>query len=61
MDYEARVETFGEALGFFKRQEKVLAQADSDSEYSSLLLETESVPLGEIANWFSRRSNIGVT
>lgn len=60
MDYEARVETFGETLSFLRRQKPLLKQADSAGEFDFLLMETETVLLGEIANWFSRRSTTGV-
>ena len=60
LDCEARVETFGEALSFLKRQRAFLEQATSATEFNRLLLETETTLLGETANWFSRRSNTGV-
>ena len=61
LDCEARVETFGETLRFLKRQRPLLEQAASVGEFDGLLLETETTLLGETANWFSRRSNTGVT
>jgi len=61
VDCEARVETFGESLNFLKRQRPYLEQAASGLEFDRLLLETETVLLGEITNWYSRRSNKGVS
>ena len=49
------------ALRFLKRQRPLLEQAASVGEFDGLLLETETTLLGETANWFSRRSNTGVT
>lgn len=61
IDCEARVETFGETLRFLRRQRPLLEQAASAGEFDGLLLETETTLLGETVNWFSRRSNTGVT
>lgn len=60
LDSEARVETFGETLDFLKRQRPFLEQATSAAEFDRLLLETETILLGETTNWFSRRSNTGL-
>jgi len=54
---EARIETFGETVAFLERQRRVIATATSRDEYDRLVVETESVLLGETANWFSRRAN----
>jgi len=61
LDCEARVETFIETLRFLERQRPFFEQATTVTEFDRLLLETESVLLGETANWFSRRSNTSVT
>lgn len=55
LDYEARVETFREAHDFLQTQEGIIGRADTAAEYDRLLLETETVLLGEVTNWFSRR------
>jgi hypothetical protein len=60
MDYEARVETFRETLEFLHRQKPLVKQASSVAEFERLLLETETTLLGEIVNWFSRRSTMEV-
>lgn len=60
LDYEARGETFSETLAFLKRQKELLLWADTVAEFDRLVLETESVLLGEVGNWFSRRANAGV-
>lgn len=61
LDCEARVETFEESLSFLKRTKRLLENATSRNEFESLLLETETVLLGETSNWYSRRANTGVT
>lgn len=61
LDCEARVETFRETHDFLEEQQTVLPLANTASEYDRLLLETESVLLGEVTNWFSRRATTGVT
>jgi hypothetical protein len=61
VDCEARVETFGETLQFLRRQRPLLEQAASGSEFDQLVVETETVLLGEITSWYSRRSNKGVS
>jgi hypothetical protein len=60
LDCEARVETFRETLNFLYRQKPHIEQATSAAEFDTLLLETETTLLGEIANWYSRRSNMEV-
>jgi hypothetical protein len=61
VDCEARVETFRETLHFLRCQRPYLEQASSGSEFDRLLIETETVLLGEITNWYSRRANKGVS
>jgi SMODS and SLOG-associating 2TM effector domain 1 len=61
LDCEARVETFGETLQFIRRQRPFFEQAASGSEFDQLVIETETVLLGEITNWYSRRANKGVS
>jgi hypothetical protein len=61
VDCEARVETFGEVLEFLRRQRPLLQQAASASEFDRLLLETETILLGEITSWYARRSSKGVS
>ena len=61
IDCEARAETFRETLDFLHRRAVSLPHADTAAEFDRLLLETESVLLGEVANWFSRRANTSVT
>ncbi len=61
VDCEARVDAFGEVQQFLKRQRPHLEQAASGREFDRLLLETETVLLGEITNWYSRRSSKGVS
>lgn len=60
-DCEARIETFAETGGFLRRQRPVLEMADTEAEFERLLVETEMVLLGEIANWYSRRANTHIT
>jgi hypothetical protein len=60
LDCEARIETFSETLRFLRRQRPYLEQAETVEEFDVLLIETETELLGEIANWFSRRSTAGV-
>lgn len=60
LDFEARIETFQETLHHLKRQQELIKRADTAAEFDKLLLETETVLLGENANWFSRRANTGV-
>ena len=60
LDYQARVETFSEAVNFLDRQEKLIDTASSKLEFDRLVTETETVLLGENANWYSRRANSGV-
>lgn len=60
LDCEARVETFRETRKFLKKQRGVIKQANTAAEYDRLLLETETVLLGEVTNWFSRRATTGV-
>ena len=61
VDCEARVQTFEETLHFLRRQRPYLEQAASGPEFDRLLIETETVLLGEISNWYSRRSNKNVS
>ena len=61
VDCEARVETFRETLHFLHLQRPYLEQAASGSEFDRLLIETETVLLGEITSWYSRRANKGVS
>jgi hypothetical protein len=60
MDYEARTHTFGEVLIFLSRQRELLRHAVTRREFEGLMLETEARLLGETANWYSRRSYLGV-
>jgi hypothetical protein len=60
-DCEARVETFKETLDFLKRQKEQMPHVDSGPEFNRMVLATETVLLGEVTNWFSRRSNTSVT
>ncbi|MCA9200453.1 MAG: SLATT domain-containing protein [Planctomycetales bacterium] len=60
LDCEARVETFKETIAFLKRQENALNRADTGAEFDRLVIETETVLLGEVTNWFSRRANTSV-
>ncbi len=43
-----------------KAQRPLLQQTESPREFVSLLQETESRLLGEVAGWYSRRSFTGV-
>jgi hypothetical protein len=61
VDCEARVETFGESLKFLRSQRPLLEQATSGTEFDQLVVETETVLLGEITGWYSRRANKGVS
>jgi hypothetical protein len=56
MDIVARTRTFAETLEFLKEQQPLLEQTDSFREFTSLLQETEVRLLGEVTNWYSRRS-----
>ena len=60
MDLEARKHTYAEMLAFLEEQKDRMNQAATERDFVRLLLETESRLLGEIANWFSRRSFTGV-
>jgi hypothetical protein len=55
-DLEALVHTYEETLHFLKRQQSILGAAQTEREFTRLVLETESVLLGETSNWASRRS-----
>jgi hypothetical protein len=56
MDLEAQEHTYRGMLAFLRQQENNLAAAASEGDCRALVLETDSVLLGETANWFSRRS-----
>lgn len=60
-DLDARANTFADALRFLKKQKRFLDLAASPREFATTVLETEHRLLGEIVNWFSRRSFTGVT
>lgn len=59
-DLEARSETFRSTASFLREQRPKFEDAMSMNELSQLALETEERLLGETANWFSRRSYLGV-
>jgi hypothetical protein len=61
MDLAARSHTFAETLDFLNKQRPLLEQTVSLREFTSLLQETEVRLLGEVTNWYSRRSFINVT
>jgi hypothetical protein len=60
MDLEARTHTFGDVLKLLQRQRKLLTQAATRREFEGLMLRAEAALLGETANWYSRRSYLGV-
>lgn len=59
-DLEARSHTFKEMHRFLIHQSKLIANAQSEREFSKLLNETESRLLGETVTWFSRRTFTGI-
>ena len=59
-DLEARSETFRSTASYLRAQRPKFEEAMSMNELSQLVLETEERLLGETANWFSRRSYLGV-
>jgi hypothetical protein len=61
LDYEARAETYRETRNFLDRNHGAFERADTPEEFERLVVETESVLLGEVSNWFSRRASTGVT
>ena len=60
LDYQARIETYSETIGFLRRQKKLIVSADTNAEFEKLVFQTEAVLLGEVTNWYSRRANINV-
>lgn len=60
LDFEARKNTFAEMLAFLMRQRSAIMATNSERQLGRVILETESRLLGEIVNWFSRRSFTGV-
>jgi hypothetical protein len=61
LDLEARRANTSEMYKFLLEQQLLLENASSAREYSRLLIETESRLLGETANWYARRSFLGVS
>jgi hypothetical protein len=59
-DFEARLHTYTEMVDFLRQQRKFLARANSDHEFATLVLQTETRLVGENVNWFSRRAFTGV-
>jgi hypothetical protein len=59
-DLEAKKHTSHEMVNFLKHQAKLLKSATTPSEFTKLLIETESRLLGETVNWYARRSFVGV-
>lgn len=59
-DLEARLHTYSEMVDFLRQQRKFLARANSDHEFATLVLQTETRLVGENVNWFSRRAFTGV-
>jgi len=59
-DLEAKEHTSSEMFAFLQEQKALLEGAQSPSEVSRLVIETESRLLGETANWYARRSFVGV-
>lgn len=55
-DLEARQHSFKETHDFLILQQRRLACAASEREFTRLVMDTESRLLGETVNWFSRRS-----
>ena len=60
-DLEAREGISSEMVGFLTDQVARLKNATDAREYQRLLIETETRLLGETANWFARRSYVGVS
>ncbi|MBA4066212.1 MAG: hypothetical protein C0501_21355 [Isosphaera sp.] len=61
MDCYARVHTYSEMLPFLEQQVTLLTAAKSPHEFERLAFLTESQLLGEVVNWFYRRSFTEVT
>lgn len=55
MDLEARVRTYTDTVEFLRRQSALLADAATTNEFATLAIESESLLLGEMANWYARR------
>ena len=60
LDYEARGHVYAEMVEFLGHQTAYLCAAGSEGEFAELALATEAHLLGETANWFARRSFLGV-
>jgi hypothetical protein len=48
-------------LDSLNREKEQMPHVDTGAEFDRMVLATETVLLGEVANWFSRRSNTSVT
>ncbi|MDP1564277.1 MAG: hypothetical protein Q8M16_23105 [Pirellulaceae bacterium] len=59
-DLEAKEHTSEEQLQFLEKQIPLLQQAQTQREFSRLLIETESRLLGETVNWYARRRFLGI-
>jgi hypothetical protein len=59
-DMEGKRRTSAELVEFLKDQAGQIQEAESESEYARLALETEARLLGENVNWHARRSFMGV-
>jgi hypothetical protein len=56
MDYHALEHTYAQMIPFLKRQAALLAAARSAHEFEQLAFQTETQLLGEVLNWYYRRS-----
>ena len=59
-EYKARVQTFETMRRFLETQRTHFEQATSVREFHRLVEETESNLLGEISEWYSRRTLTGM-
>jgi hypothetical protein len=61
LDLEARMVTYRDMVKYLKQQKRHIQTATSERDFAHLVLETETVILGETANWFARRSVTGIS
>ena len=60
-DLDARMHTYEEMVRALSEQRDFIADAQSEHEFVTLVLQTETRLLGENVNWFSRRAFTGVS
>ncbi len=59
-DLDARIETFEQAAEFLREQLPLIEKAESMTEMTPFIVVTEERLLGEVANWYSRRTYLGI-